>query len=409
MNYEIALLNAVVDSGDILGAIEQNIDNVFVDHSDIWSFIQEHFNSYKVIPTKATIKQSFPDFPALLTQEPLQYYIDEARKLSLESNIKISIAKTLETLKTSGPDEALNFLTSQGYNLTKNTGKLKDVDIAADYVDRIVNLRERLSGKNNGFLGIPSGLTVIDAFFGGWQPGDFITIMGWAGIGKSSLALLFAANSWVQGYRPLVVSLEMDRQQVEYRIDTIINGGKFFKNSELMTARDIDIDVYEKWVKETYDGKHPFHLVTSEGMERPTQNVVQAKIEQYKPDLVVIDYHSLLEDARRGGTTTEQTKNLSQDLKLMAVRNRVPIIDIVSVTMPSGQQESRAPLLSEMAWSRQLSYDSDLSLSVHRDAIQNSNILEVHCRKNRRGKMFAFYLNWDIDSGEWKEMYDVEQ
>jgi len=72
--------------------------------------------------------------------------------------------------------------------------------------------------------------------------------------------------------------------------------------------------------------------------------------------------------------------------------------------MADGHGE-RPPELQEIAWSKQLSYDSDLVLAVHHPA--DTQTFEVISRKVRRGNQFAFYLNWDFDSGQWTESLDA--
>jgi hypothetical protein len=88
----------------------------------------------------------------------------------------------------------------------------------------------------------------------------------------------------------------------------------------------------------------------------------------------------------------------------MAVRNSVPIIDVAAVTMADGHSE-RPPELEEVAWSKQLAYDADLVLAIHRE--YNSDVFQVVSRKVRRATHFAFYLRWNLDTGDWKEEWDL--
>lgn len=405
MNYEAELLNAVLDTGEISHCIEAGCGDLILDNRDVWNEIVNHYNQWSKVPGKPIIQEKFKSFPLLKTTEPIDFYVERAREKFTEHEIKSLVRQAGEILKDQGATPALNFFVSKSTALMKVGGRVKDADIASDYMDRVNNLRERLNGKNEGHLGIPSGVSVIDQHFGGWQKGDLVVLLGWTGVGKSFLGLMFAINAWLYGYRPLYISLEMDRQQVEYRVDTILNDGQFFRNSQLVHARDIDADEYERWVKETFDGKNPFYLVTSDGIEQPNQHMIQAKIDQYNPDLIILDYHGLFEDADRGGTEVERTKNLSKAFKRLALKNQVPIIDIAAVTMPQGQHSERAPQLAEVAWSKQIAYDADLVLAVHRR--KDEQLFEVVSRKVRRGEDFAFYLKWDLDSGHREEVFDV--
>lgn len=220
---------------------------------------------------------------------------------------------------------------------------------------------------------------------------------------NSWLSRLFACNAWREGYSPLVISLEMNKHQEGSRLDTILNAGEYFTSSDLLNARNLSPDDYESWAKSQFEGKHPFHLVTAEGMESANQNMIQAKIDQYSPDIVIVDYLNIMEDANGATDETVRLKNISKDLKRIAERNAIPVIEIAAVTMKEGHGE-RAPELHEMAWSKGMAYDCDLVLAIHRE--ENSSIFQVVSRKTRRCEPFAFFLDWDLESGKWKEMYE---
>jgi replicative DNA helicase len=405
MNYELNLLNSIVKTGEITECIEQSVDHVFSEHIDVWNFIMEFYNQYGQTPSKDVIKTNFKNFEFFNAESPIQFYIDDAKKQSLGKGVRAALFKASDALK-SGEDPAkiLTLMQNESAQLIRDSGRLKDSNIA-DYSERAEILKDRIDNPDHRIVGVTSGIKVIDAHFGGFQPGDFVVVIGWTGVGKSALTRLMAANAWRAGYVPLIISLEMDRLQEEFRMDTILNAGQVFTNTQLTNGKGIQMDDYEGWAKEMFDGKPPIHLVTSDGIETADQHFVQSKIEQYKPDLVILDYHTLFDDANKGGSETERAKNLSKAFKRIAVRNRVPVIDVSGVTMDDGHDE-RPPELSEIAWSKQLSYDADMVLAVHRS--MGSDVFQVVTRKTRRCAPFAFYLRWNLDSGEWKEIYEHE-
>lgn len=294
---------------------------------------------------------------------------------------------------------------SRTSEMIKISSSLKDSNLVDEWEERFEDLLARSKEKNRDIIGVPSGISIMDKIFGGWQAGDFIVLLGWTGVGKSFVARLFAVNAWRAGYTPLVISLEMNKQQESQRIDTLLNNGEgHFSNTDLVTANPGIVDKYKVWAKETYEGKHPIHVVTTEGMDTADQHMVQSKIDQYKPDMVILDYHGLFDDASGARNETEKAKNLSKAFKRMAVKNSVPIIDVAAVTMSDGHSE-RPPELEEVAWSKQLAYDADLVLAIHRE--YNSDVFQVVSRKVRRATHFGFYLRWNLDTGDWKEEWDL--
>lgn len=405
MNYEIKLLNSIIDTNDFVTAVNEGVENVFIEHRDVWNFIILHHDEYGKVPSKDTVKHHFSDFEFTTGSEPLEYYIDEAKKHSLSYQTRQIIAKSHSVLSDMGPKEALAYLMESTSKLYKFSSSLKDTDMVSEWRDRYEDLKERASNPDKQYIGITSGIDVIDQTFGGWQPGDFVVLLGWTGVGKSFIARLFAVNAWRAGYRPLIISLEMNKKQEGQRLDTLLNNGSgYFTNTDLVKASPHIVDVYERWGENMFDDKHPIYLVTSEGLDTADQNMVQAKIDQYNPDLVILDYHGLFDDSSGARNETEKSKNLSKAFKRIAVKNNVPIIDVAAVTMSDGHGD-RPPELEEVAWSKQLAYDADLVLAIHRD--YNSDVFQVVSRKVRRATQFGFYLKWNLETGEWKEEWDI--
>ncbi len=404
MNYEVRLLNSIVDTQDYVTAVNSGVENVFLEYRDVWNFIVSHYETHSKVPSKETVKQHHQDFEFISTPEPIAYYIDEAKKESLSYQTRGIVAKAHGLINESGPKEALSFLMEETSKLYKFSSNLKDTDLAGEWKDRVRDLKAR-SLNPKAIAGIPSGIDVIDKVFGGWQSGDFIVLLGWTGVGKSFIARLFAVNAWKAGYRPLIISLEMNKQQEGQRLDTLLNNGEgHFTNTDLIKANPNIVDGYEKWAEATFEGKHAIHLVTSEGLETADQNMVQAKIDQYHPDMVILDYHSLFDDSSGAKNETEKAKNLSKAFKRIAVKNGIPIIDVAAVTMADGHSE-RPPELEEVAWSKQLAYDADLVLAIHREL--SSDLFQVVSRKVRRASHFGFYLRWNLETGKWAEEWDI--
>ncbi len=404
MNYEVRLLNSIVDTQDYVTAVNSGVENVFLEYRDVWNFIVSHYETHSKVPSKETVKQHHQDFEFISTPEPLAYYVDEAKKESLSYQTRGIVAKAHGLINESGPKEALSFLMEETSKLYKFSSNLKDTDLAGEWKDRVRDLKAR-SLNPKAIAGIPSGIDVIDKVFGGWQSGDFIVLLGWTGVGKSFIARLFAVNAWKAGYRPLIISLEMNKQQEGQRLDTLLNNGEgHFTNTDLIKANPGIVDGYEKWAQATFEGKHAIHLVTSEGLETADQNMVQAKIDQYHPDMVILDYHSLFDDSSGAKNETEKAKNLSKAFKRIAVKNGIPIIDVAAVTMADGHSE-RPPELEEVAWSKQLAYDADLVLAIHRELA--SDLFQVVSRKVRRASHFGFYLRWNLETGKWVEEWDI--
>jgi replicative DNA helicase len=348
--------------------------------------------------------EKYPDWEFYNTDGDIGHYIERAQEWATRHHLQELLTGAAASLKEGTPHSTLNRMQAILAQIGRDTGNVKDIDLIGNAGERIENLRERVTMKASGkkLVGIPSGINELDEKFGGWQRGDFIVLAGWTGSLKSWLALKFAQTAWLEGYRVLYFSLEMSGLQIGYRFDTLLSGmmGEEFTVSGLTHAENITFDQYKHWLGEVTRDKHPFVVVTNEDLDEVSQNTVQSKIEHWKPDLVVLDYHGLFDDASGSLGETEKAKNLSKAFKRLAIKTGVPIIDITGVTMPQGDHGSRPPELHEMAWTKQLAYDSDLTLALcnHPGELGSSH-LEVVSRKSRRSPEIKFRLDWDVNTG----------
>jgi len=143
-------------------------------------------------------------------------------------------------------------------------------------------------------------------------------------------------------------------------------------------------------------------VVSSEGVNDVTPNVVQGKIDQHKPDIVFLDYHQLFTDNRKSTSPVERNMNISREFKLLAINNNIPVVDITAATSNDVSDRNDPPMLAQVAWSKSLEYDADMAMAAHKEG----DIIEVVSRKNRYGPEFGLFMNWDVDSGVIRESFD---
>ena len=105
-----------------------------------------------------------------------------------------------------------------------------------------------------------------------------------------------------------------------------------------------------------------------------------------------------------GTGATERNMNISREFKMLAMTNNIPVIDITAATADDISDQDEPPMMSQVAWSKAIEYDADMAMAIHR--YPGTNMIEVVSRKNRHGQEFDFYLDWDINRGIIKELYD---
>lgn len=404
MNTEAQLISAVCQNKDISVLLADNVDDLFVSHKDIWDSLKSYYHKFRSVPEAGVLQERFKDFDILPVKAETGYYLDQLKNEYLSNKLKNIILKSGSSLKEDTPARVIDQMQRELAGLNKFTNNVRDIDItdfeSAEKYFEAVKVRSAMMG---GSPGIPTGFEAIDAAYAtGMAPGHLIVAIGWPGKGKTWFTSYLACKAWEQGFKPMIVSLEMSPENMRDRIYTILGSG-LFKNSDISRG-DINMDDFKSWSKKKFADKRGFILVSNEGMGEVNANTIQAKIDQHKPDLLILDYHQLFVDTKKSMGATERNMNISREFKMLAMTNNIPVIDITAATMDDIKDQDNPPMLSQVAWSKAIEYDADMALAIHR--IADSNLIEVVSRKNRHGKEFSFYLDWDINRGIIKEVYD---
>jgi replicative DNA helicase len=404
MNTEAAVITSVCQNKDIATILADNVDDIFQSHRDVWEGLKSYYYKFKSVPDTNVLQEKFRDFEPVKVTAETGYYLDQLKNEYLASRMRNLLMKSGASLKDNAAARVLADMQSEIASLSRLTNNVRDVDLT-DYElaeKHIIAVQER-SAIMGGSPGIKTGFTALDlAYPTGMAPGHLIVAIGWPGRGKTWLTSYLACKAWEQGFKPMIVSLEMSPENMRDRIYTMLGSGMFRASD--FSRGNINIDDFHHWAKKRFDDKNSFILVSNEGTNEVTPQTVQGKIDQHRPDLVILDYHQLFNDTKRSNSEVERNRNISREFKLLAVRNNIPVIDITAATMDDVSDQDAPPLLSQVAWSKAIEYDADMAMAVHRHP--DTNIIEVVSRKNRHGTDFAFYLDWDIDRGVVKEIYD---
>lgn len=404
-NAELQALNAVLKNNDLTTLYATpGVDELFVAYGDVVRYIKDYSAKYKGMPTLNVIKDRFSDFEEVEVDGHTEHYFDTVREEYISTRIDQIMTKADNALlkEKVAPVAVLSKLQESLSQLNRFSGGAVDLNIMdTDAAERhYEEVRERAAAMG-GLPGIPTGIDFIDsAYTSGFAPGDLIVMLGWTGRGKSLLSALFACNAHDCGFTPMMVSLEMSAEKVRDRVYTI-KGSGLFSNSGLSLG-DVHTDDFRSF-KKREGGKPEFIVVTNEGMNELTPNIVEAKIDQHHPKMVIIDYAQLASDNGNSDNMTQRMMNMSKEYKRLAVKKQVVIILISSATAESAKSSNEPPTIEQVAWSRQLAYDADLAFAVHK--LDDSDLIEVVCRKNRNGPLFAGILDWNIDRGIVKEVF----
>lgn len=408
MQNEVKLLTSVCVNKDMSSVITApEIDELFSAYPDVWKTVKDYFYKHRQTPSLSRVYEWYPDFDKADVEGPTRYYLDQLRQekiLEGLQEIALGIAEDIEN----GSDAHAVFDLYQKkisrlnkFNAGARDLNIVDIDNAMDHYEKMSELADRMGGS----IGIPTSFAAIDsAYHTGMAAGHFICIIGWPGHKKSFVSEELAIRSWIQGFKPMIVSLEMTPENMRDRLYTLMAQGNF-KMSELSRGT-VDQAGFQKWADEQLADKHPFVIVTNEGASEISCNMIQAKIDQHQPDILIVDYLQLLSDNAKSGNEVQKIRNISKELKRLAMVNNIPVVAIISATSQEKKDRTVPPMLDQAGWSKSIEYDADLAFAVHTYKSEDDEITEIVCRKNRHGSDFAFYLKIDPENGIIEEKYD---
>jgi replicative DNA helicase len=404
VNTEAELISAVCKNKDISTLLADNADDLFTSHKDIWEGLKGYYYKFRAVPEVGILQDKFKDFEPVQTKAETGYYLDKLKNEFVSARLKTIMLQAGSSLKEDAPSRVLGVMQSQLATLSRYTNNVRDVDVTdIESAERHYQSVKDRSTVMGGSPGILTGFEAIDkAYPTGMAPGHLIVAIGWPGRGKTWFTSYLACKAWEQGFKPMIVSLEMAPENMRDRIYTMLGSG-LFRASDLSKG-DINLDDFRSWATKTTEGKNSFVLVSNEGTAEVTPSTIQGKIDQHKPDLVILDYHQLFNDNKRSNSEVERNRNISRDFKLLAVANNIPIIDITAATADDISDQDEPPMMSQVAWSKAIEYDADMAIAIHKHA--NTDMIEVVSRKNRHGQDFRFFLDWDINRGIIKPIYE---
>jgi replicative DNA helicase len=397
-NTEAKVINAVLKDKQIHVLLQANIDNILRTHSDIWNFVRNYFEHNSSVPPASLVVEKFRDFEVIEDIGATKHHLEELQHEYLNDSLKDILRSAATEVQNDKGAEALTNLITKTSELKKNTSAVRDIDVI-DLDSAIAYFEHIKALEAAGNVGIKTGLPGFDNYLpSGITSGQLGVFLAYPGIGKSWLALYFAVQAWKQGKTPLVISLEMSETEVRNRVFTIMGEGLW--SHRKISQGNIEIETLKDWHKHHLAGKNPFHIISNDQGGEISPSVLRGKIDQYKPDFVIVDYLQLMTPNQKSDNETVRMKNLSRELKLMAISEEVPIIAISSATPDDVNDLSSVPTLGQTAWSRQIAYDADWVMALGRAT--NSDIIECAFRKNRNGFMGEFLVQVDFDKGYYR-------
>jgi len=189
----------------------------------------------------------------------------------------------------------------------------------------------------------------------------------------------------------LFVTNEMSNTQIMQRFDAL-----YFKLPYKELRAGLLPDALEKRYFEGLEKmKKDVKMVVTQDVHGV--NSIGSKIDQYKPDLVLVDGMYLLADDQNSQSRWEGISNISRSLKKLARKKNVPIIATTQFNRASEGVKIDKVTLSNLGFSDSIGQDADVVLGLFRTKdMEMNNEMKVRMLKVREGEPKDFTLQWDL-------------
>lgn len=402
MHIEKALVTKLVSTGKLEEAISRGIRaELFADEEcrELFEYLVEHTRKYKVPPSSSAVKQSHPDWEELHTQDPLDFLIDRfivLCKRRLAQDMIVELTRLSEDPQESQKID-IHFL-----EVSRRLATM----VPSTQVERFSNMEQRIEEyetrvKEGHKMGIPFGYPQLDEWTGGIQPHELVTVAGFSGLGKSTMLMSLAFNAWTSGYTPLYISLEMEAGAILRKFDAMAASLDYQKIKQLKLPEE-QIENWRKTAERIAGKKCDIPVIDS--IRGCTPDHVFAETVRYKPDIVIVDYLSLMRSNRpsRNVQMWQSLTEITQDLKQNARTLHTPIIAAAQTNRAGGKDGAE---LENIGYALSVVQDSDIMIGLHADeGMKERQEMELRLNKNRDGRLGKVLARWDHANMLFREL-----
>lgn len=403
-NPEIYLISSVLRDEDMILALKSGVSlKQFHACPDEWEWLEKYYLKNRKTPSKVAFKQQFPEFPIKAVNDT-GHYAGEVRKNHARQSLTTTMRDVADYIADGDIDSAVKKMHSSIISISSAMGDgTNDSDIVTSWQDTYDEVEKRVDRvSEHGMSGVPTGFTTLDERSGGPQPGHVWIIGARLGQGKSWTMMRMATAAIIEGYNVQYNALEQTRSEVAMRIHTFLStevGKELFRNLDLMQGRNFDLGEYKEFLKSMKSSVQGRMHVSDTSRGKVSPLTIAAQIERNKPDIVFIDYLTLME--KSGDGDWKSIARLSGEIKNIAMEYQVPIVAASQLnrTMGLGKEPAGPEALAQ---SDAIGQDADAVITMRQ---MSNSVLQMKLAKYRHGLSgFKWYTQFQPSAGIFKEV-----
>lgn len=365
------------------GISEQHLTS---DWRPIWRFVTASYDRYGKIPSRGSVESRWV-WATLPVMKPRD--IDSLCEGLVERRSYTELMRGLEHIlrNIDSYSEVSRWLPDLRRVLDRaaavqSNGHVQDPFSKEGIKTMIEEIRfQRKAGR------ITTGLPCLDRATGGLRPRRLIVVAGRPATGKTQFAIRAMAHAAYQDRKVLFYSLEMSPEEVYGRLYAITSRERLGP-AEALRAMDLSTGQVRKMhflraargLAPIFKGK----FLVSDSSVSCTIDQVQTDVERYDPDMVWIDYLTLMPRGHKDGWMAIQ--DLTRGLKRIAIDYEIVVGCCAQLNRESKATKKTKPGIEHLYMGDSAGQDADLVVALIDD--NDDGIGEGHAYsliKNRHG------------------------
>ena len=312
----------------------------------------------------------------------------ERKLLEVVNNISVDILK--------GDDHINDLIVKSEKQIMDviNGQKVSDFKRIDLLTDSVIDIIEENKNKEGNIVGLDTGYPDLNNLTSGFKKNELIILAARPSVGKSTLALNFAANACRNKKHVALFSLEMGHDQLIMRLLSTYSG---LPLNKIVSGKLTDEEMRLLMQARTTINKFPLYIdqASTTSLRDIKAKCLKLKREGHL-DFLVIDYLQLLNSGENLKNRVEEVSKISRGLKEMARTFEIPVLALSQLSRGLEQREDKRPVLADLRESGSIEQDADIVMFLHRDfpkkqdgedttKVVKSAKTELIIAKNRQG------------------------
>lgn len=410
-HVELQLLVKIVETGNLRAVLDEGITSDHfgvVENRTVYSYLLDYFHSpstRSLVPERELLEEKFMtmDFPEDSDRSTIKSLCHEIKMDWLRLEMENMMHSALENYEDD-PSGALIRLTQETKSLQSTAGESRDVILS--HSAETMKQEYKMLSESQGLLGIPwptgwgyhteNGKPKIlkktgrqhhplNEQSGGMRAGEFILFYGRPKSMKTWILVDLITECYMNlNQRVLVYSKEMTPEQLRWRIVARMLGVDYIqlKSGQLPEEqREEFFDLLDTLKVEEdrlmLKGQNRSMMITTgwqSGGARTGMQSLQAKIEEFEPDIVMADSVYLMKTGgkNKDGAMWQDMVEIAYGLHDLAGEYKIPIVATSQANRKG--EEMKGSSMAEIAYGDAFAQACDLAIRVIKTLDDSNNV-----------------------------------